>query len=379
MIKQKIEYTISKLLTPIAYLFPIKKNRVIFKSYDLKYNCNTKYMCEFLNKNHKNEFELIYVTQNDNNNALFKEKGIKYCNIKSLKYHYYMFTSRFIFINQAYPEYLPKKKNQIAIFTDHGVVLFKDPHFSKELNKFRYEQYKKFDKFLFSSKLDAKNGKKKFGCTEEKVFYSGIPRVSPFFNPTFNSCCKKIVKETLGIEQNKKLILYAPTFRKGYQKKFLEDDFSKIISACEQRFGGEFVILNRDHNFTLLNNNDKKYKANQKIYECNIIEDTQELVGASDVIISDYSSIIWDASFSKNPCFLYIYDYEEYTKTWSFLTDINKWPFPKSGNIDDFCNLILKYDEEEYDKKIKDFYDFIGLYENGTSCEQIYKYMITNK
>lgn len=378
MIKQRIRYIISKIITPIAYLFPIKKNRVIFKSYDLKYNCNTKYMCEYLNKNHKNEFELIYVTKNNNNNEQFREKGIKFCKVESLKYHYYMFTSRFIFVNHAYPQYLPKKKNQIAIFTDHGVVLFKNLQFSEELDDFFHEQYKKIDIFLFSSKLDAKNGKKKFGCTEEKVLYSGIPRVSPFFNPTFNSCCKKIVKETLGIEQNKKLILYAPTFRANHEKKFLEDDFSKIISACEKRFGGEFVILNRDHNFTLLDDG-KKYESNQKIYECNIIEDSQELVGACDVIISDYSSIIWDASFSKNPCFLYIYDYEEYTKTWSFFTDINKWPFPKAENIDDFCNLILEYDEQEYNKKIKEFYDYIGLYENGTACEQIYNYMIANK
>ena len=85
MIKQTIRYIISKIITPVAYLFPIKKNRVIFKSYDLKYNCNTKYMCEYLNKNHKNEFELIYVTKNDNNNEQFREKGIKFCKVKSLK------------------------------------------------------------------------------------------------------------------------------------------------------------------------------------------------------------------------------------------------------------------------------------------------------
>ena len=59
-------------------------------------------------------------------------------------------------------------------------------------------------------------------------------------------------------------------------------------------------------------------------------------------------------------------------------TDINKWPFPKAENIDDFCNLILEYDEQEYNKKIKKFYDYIGLYENGTACEQIYNYMIAN-
>ena len=113
----------------------------------------------------------------------------------------------------------------------------------------------------------------------------------------------------------------------------------------------------------------------ENVIECNSIIDTQELIYSCDVIISDYSSIIWDASFSKKPCFLYIYDLEEYLKSWGFFTEPSQWPFPKATNIDDFCNLILNYDENEYNRKIKEYHDDLGLYENGTACEQIYEYM----
>lgn len=68
-----------------------------------------------------------------------------------------------------------------------------------------------------------------------------------------------------------------------------------------KRFGGEFVLLNRDHNFTLKDDG-KKYNAD-KIYECNTIEDVQILLYSCDVIITDYSSLMWDAAFSKHPCF----------------------------------------------------------------------------
>ena len=89
MLREKVEVVLSKLLTPIAYLFPIHTNRIIFKSFDLKYTCNPKYLCEYLNNKHNGEFELIYVTANSNTKSLLNEKGIKTCKIKSLKYHYF--------------------------------------------------------------------------------------------------------------------------------------------------------------------------------------------------------------------------------------------------------------------------------------------------
>lgn len=372
MIKEKIQLTASKLLASVSYLFPVHKKRVIFKSYDLKYNCNTKYMCEYLNNNYKDEFELIYVTANPISNPPLNKKGIKTCKIKSLKYHYYMFTSKFIFVNHSYPQYLPKKKNQIVIFTDHGIDIFKYiKNRSENQKQYIYSEYKKINKFLFSSDLDAKNGKQTFGCDDERIMYTGLPRISPFFDKNFK--CENDIKKVLKINENKKTILYAPTFRKGHKKNFLEDDFAKIIEACEKRFGGEFVILNRDHNFTLKDDGTKYKKS--KIYECNVIEDVQELIYSCDVIISDYSSIMWDASFSKHPCFLYMYDLEEYTKTWEFLTDINKWPFPHATGIDEFCDLIINFNQSDYDKKKKEFYDYIGLHENGSACKQVYDYM----
>ena len=372
MLREKIEVVLSKLLTPIAYLFPIHTNRIIFKSFDLKYTCNPKYLCEYLNNKHNGEFELIYVTANSNNESLLNEKGIKTCKIKSLKYHYFLFTSKFIIVNHAYPQYLPKKKNQIAIFTDHGIDLFKylknQPHENKN---FEIRQYKKIDKFLFSSELDASNGKKKFCCDEGRMLYSGLPRISLFFDKDFK--CEIDYKEILNIPKNKKTILYAPTFRKDHDKKFLEKDFKKIISACEKRFGGEFVLLNRDHNFTLKDDG-KKYNAD-KIYECNTIEDVQILLYSCDVIITDYSSLMWDAAFSKHPCFLYIYDIDDYLKTWGFHTDFNKLPYPCAKTIDDFCNKILNFDNEKYKQDLQSFFDYVKLRENGTACEQIYNYM----
>ena len=198
MLREKIEVVLSKLLTPIAYLFPIHTNRIIFKSFDLKYTCNPKYLCEYLNNKHNGEFELIYVTANSNTESLLNEKGIKTCKIKSLKYHYFLFTSKFIIVNHAYPQYLPKKRNQIAIFTDHGIDLFKylknQPHENKN---FEIRQYKKIDKFLFSSELDASNGKKKFCCDEGRMLYSGLPRISLFFDKDFK--CEIDYKEILNI------------------------------------------------------------------------------------------------------------------------------------------------------------------------------------
>lgn len=369
MNNSKIRNILSIILKPIAYIFPIKKNRIIFKSYDDKYNCSLKYICEYIMQNCNNKFDLIYVTSDKKSEEYLKDKSIKVCKSLTLKYFIYMFTSKFIIVNHNIPQYFPKKKSQILINTWHGGGSYKrliDNHTTPE-------EYAKTDKFISSCKSFSKhNLEKDFFIKKEQLFEIGLPRNDLFF--TDRPDIIKKVKNELGIPESKKIILYAPTFRASHKKEHLSADFKKIINSCNKKFGGEFVFVNRDHRFSLENNGNEI--NDDFIYESNIITDTQELIYASDIIITDYSSLMWDASFSGHPCFIYAYDLDDYYKIWDFYTPIEEWPFPVGKTINELVDKIISFDENEYNKNVELHHKALGSFETGTACKKVAEYMI---
>ena len=362
---------VSRLLMPVSFLFPVKKNRVIFKSYDDKYNCSPKYLCEHLLKSYNTDFDLVYVTADSETEDMLTKKGIKACRGMSLKYLIYMFTAKFIVVNHNFPEYLPKKKSQILINTWHGGGSYKrliDNHTT-------VQEYANIDKFISSCKSFSKNNlENDFFIKKQQLFEIGMPRNDIFFQK--NDEITRRIKSTLNIAEDKKIILYAPTFRASHKKEHISSDFKKIIDACNEKFGGEFVLVNRDHRFSLENGD---MDINDKfVYEASFIQDTQELIYASDVIITDYSSIMWDASFSGHPCFIYAYDLEDYYKIWDFYTPIEEWPYPVGKTIDELVDKILSFDENEYNKNVELHHKALGSFENGNACEQVAQFMLNN-
>lgn len=366
----KLRILVSSIIKPISCLFPVKSNRVLFKSYDDKYNCSPKYLCEYIIHNCREEFEPVYVTFDDKATEYLKSKNVKVCKALTLKYFIYMFTSKFIVVNHNIPQYFPKKKSQIIINTWHGGGSYKrliDNHTTPE-------EYASTDKFISSCRSFSKNNlQEDFFIKKEKIFEVGLPRNDLFF--TNKPDIKDRIKQELGISKEKKIILYAPTFRASHKKEHLSSDFKRIVDACNKKFRGEFVFVNRDHRFSLENNSDEK---NEKfIYESNKITDTQELIYASDIIITDYSSVMWDASFSDHPCFIYAYDLEDYYKIWDFYTPIEEWPFPVGKTIDELVDKILSFDKEEYDNAVELHHKALGSFETGNACKKTVEYMLS--
>lgn len=87
------------LLFPLR-IFPIKKNRILLLenilNFDAQYNSNTKYISEYLLKNYPNVFEIIYPLGKERDFSIFKEKDITPVKLGSLKYYYYVMTSKFL-------------------------------------------------------------------------------------------------------------------------------------------------------------------------------------------------------------------------------------------------------------------------------------------
>ena len=111
------------------------------------------------------------------------------------------------------------------------------------------------------------------------------------------------LKATLGIPNDKKIIFYAPTFRKAGAIP-LPFDPNKLLESLNN----EYVIITKLH---YLNHLNKQY---DNVIDCTSYSDIADLMKISDILISDYSSLVLDFALLNKPIILFQYDYEEYMK-----------------------------------------------------------------
>ena len=104
--------------------------------------------------------------------------------------------------------------------------------------------------------------------------------------------------------------------------------------------------------------------------------DMQELLCACDVLITDYSSSIWDYSFTYKPCFLYVTDLEKYTSERGFGKDIYSWGFPVCKTDEELYQAIINFDEDKFKKKMKKHHEDLGSFEDGYATKRVCEYLI---
>ena len=106
------------------------------------------------------------------------------------------------------------------------------------------------------------------------------------------------------------------------------------------------------------------------VVDVSLYPDVQELLAAADMLVSDYSSIIWDYSLLKRPCFLFIPDVKDYLDERGVYTPIQTWPGIVAETNQELCNRVLSFDEASYAKRIEKYHEDMGCYEKGTACQK---------
>lgn len=155
------------------------------------------------------------------------------------------------------------------------------------------------------------------------VFHTtGLPRNDDLATVTQKEI--NSIKDRFGIPQSKRVILYAPTFREfsraedGRNALGIPIDFSKWAAAL----GQEYVLLVTAHyEVAKLLNELPKNDFVINAFQYPVLND---LIKVSDILISDYSSIIFDYSIMERPIFCYGYDYDSYAIERGLYTDLNK-------------------------------------------------------
>lgn len=310
---REIIFIISSIVFNVLKILPIKKNRVIMEcDYGKGFYGNLLYIYEEI-KRRELPLEIIIPVNRGVNIDIQHIGNVKYTVIhtRSLKHLYYLATSRYWITNNHYYHFLKKRSGTTMINTWHAMGAFKkfgidSAKTDKEIKRF-LKDGKNIDYLLVSSNKVKSIYSKALGVEEEKILSLGIPRTDPLFNEDYIEKVKSTFLKENVKNKGKKIILYAPTFRDDEKEHFnMELDLRKLKSAL----GEEYVVLLKLHPII---RNPYVIEEDLKDFVFDFSkENINNLMMVSDVLITDYSSVIFEYSLLKKPIIFFAYDYEKY-------------------------------------------------------------------
>ena len=368
---------IIKAILTLFYIFPIKRNRIIFEAYKgQQYSCNPKYIYQKLIELFPCSFDIVWVLQNPNDLTCGNARCVRR---NSISYIYYMMTSHILVNNSGFNAYIPYRKPQLKINTWHGGGAYKKVGIDRANHdideKHILENGHPTDIFLSSCHKFSICVPKSNGIDEKAVWEIGMPRNDILMSSPSDNY--DYLKREIGLKNHECMVLYAPTYRGVFDNptyKFPDLNINLIRSTLNAKFGGDWVFAYRSH-YTYKNQNALKIP---NTIDLTSYPDMQELLLCADILLTDYSSSIWDFSLTKKPCFLYIPDVSDYTKKVDFYTPIAQWPFPQARTNEELAEKISKFNQIEYEQKLENHLLNLGCCETGIASELcadvIYKY-----
>lgn len=352
----------------VCKLLPIKKGKVVVMSYYGRGYCdNPKYIVnEILRR--KLPYTVYWVVKDTKIDNRLPE-GVKSVRTDSLTYVYHMATAQ-LWIDNCRKTFYGKREGQFYIQTWHGGHGLKKIEAACEdalepgyVNNAKRDS-RMSDIFLSNSGLLSDLYKKDFWYDGE-ILEAGLPRNDIFFDESFNT---DAVKEALNIPKDKKLILYAPTFRANHSLEPYHIDCKKCCLALKERFGGDWLVLLRLHpNIFEMSDEleyDKEYAVNASFYF-----DIQELYTIASALITDYSSVVLDYMVTKKPSFIFATDIEDYVDDRGFLISPDKLPSPLAVNNDQLAENILNFDLEKFQSDATEFMEKTRVCETGHASQ----------
>lgn len=363
---------------------PVKKNWVLFESFGGKsYSDNCKYIYEYMLKNYSNDYKYIWVMR-DHSIAIPGNPII----IKpdTYKYLYYLARAKYLVFNSRQPIWYNKRKESVFIETWHGTPLKKlvfdmeDVHSASLTHKEDfYKVSRKWDYLLSDNAFSTEVFEHAFLFDKEKIVEYGYPRNDLLYADNADEITKR-VKDKLGIPQDKKVILYAPTWRDDefYSNGEYKFSLAVDIEQMKQRLGEEYVLLLRTHYFVV--DQVDSLCGDGFVYNGSRYQDVTELYLASDICVTDYSSVFFDYANLRRPLLFFTYDLEKYREELhGFYIDMeSEVPGPLLQTNEELIQALEHINdiEETYKERYNRFYDrFCGV-DDGHAAERVVEKLI---
>lgn len=364
-----------RLILRVFHLGKIQKNQIVFTSYlGKQYSCNPKYISEYL-RIHAPEYRIIWAFRDPEKYRFLEKAGIEIVRYNSLSFIQKCLTSRYIITNVRDMTHIPFRKQQTVINTWHGGGAYKCVGTSNALQTkeedFRQKTARKSPLvYLSSSRIFTDlTIRQSFHHTGD-IIEAGMPRNDILVKQNRPDLRRKVY-DYYQLPDDTRILIYAPTFREAKKAEDYAFDGERIRRALAERFGGSWVIFFRLHYYIA----EHLATGNQSYLNVSDYPDMQELLYAADILVTDYSSSMWDFALTRKPCFLYATDLSAYDLKRGFYTDIHTWPFPLSESSDALVSSILHFDDERYRRDVAHHLQDFGNYETGAACSAVLDYL----
>lgn len=380
--RSKLVREIYRFLFYILSKFPSSKNLIIFESFHGKqYSDSPRAIYEYLLQN-KKDFIMHWSVDRRHTNY-FKQNKIKHTRRFSIKWLLLMTRAKYWVTNSRLPLWLPKPRKTIYIQTWHGTPLKRlaadmdevhMPGTNTEKYKINFlKEASKWDYLISPNAYSTEIFKRAFDF-KKNIVESGYPRNDYLINNNNENTINHL-KSNLKIPRDKKIILYAPTWRDNqfYTKGRYKFDLQLDLEKLKLELGNDYILLLRLHYLVAENLDLSGYE--NFIYDFSKHEDIRELYLIADMLITDYSSVFFDYANLRRPMLFYVYDIEEYRDNLrGFYFDFEKnAPGPLVKTTEELINEIKEIEINGFTptKEILAFYDKFCYLEDGHASERV--------
>ncbi len=287
---------------------PLDRNLVVFEAnMGTIYGDSPKYVYEELRRSHPG-MKAVWVLPRDHRPP---HPGVRVVNRGTAAYLQVLARAAFWVDNQTFPRYVRKRPGQRYLQTWHGIPLKKMGH--DEPGKPPPVQRPDrgvgaWDELVVPNPYFEQTFVPAYRYTKGLVRY-GTPRNDPLVD---GSLTREEARRRLDLPSDARVVLYAPTFRQDNRSPKVAVRPHFDVAAILRSLDDNTFLLLRPH---YLNRITVPGSAKHRAMDVSDVEDVNLLYVAADVLVTDYSSVMFDFALLRKPIIFYIYDYAEYLST----------------------------------------------------------------
>lgn len=365
-IKNKLKEIIIKvkfvIVFPLSFLGKVEKNKCVVCAFSGRgYIDNPQSIAEELYKRNQKYKIVCLVKEVDNTipKYVIQKKYTPYNIIRELS------TAEIWIDNERKIYPVHKKRNQIYMQTWHG-GLFSLKKVEKDVEnelpkyyvKYAKKDSKKIDVLISDSDFRTNLYRKSFWYAGE-ILQIGQPRNDIMYDKEMHKSIKEELLSKLKLNYDTNILLYAPTIRKKFNKDVFELDYEMLEKELREKFKGQWKILVKLHPAIAHKSRELDLEKFENVIDVTEIKDMQKLLISADILITDYSSTLFDYLILEKKAFIFAKDLKEYEIERGHYFDFKKMPIPIAESNLELCQNIKNFDENKF---LKDIYEFFNQY-----------------
>jgi len=299
----------------LCIVLKMKENRILFLS-DVR---------DVLDGNLKFIYDMLEDEKCEKVLSLKKDRKAKRKIKEKLKLVYYLATSKYVLLDDysRMISIMKVRKGQEVCQLWHGAGAFKKFGYSRQDKtkswKDKINGHRNYTKAMVSADQIRWCYAEGFGMDIENVKATGMARTDIFFNQEYIRQKREELYQEYPYLKDKKVILFAPTYR-GVSLKHPYYDYEELdVEKIYQEFANENYIFlfkwHPGHYYQMQKQGIIPYdleKYENFFYDFSDKRDINELLLITDVLITDYSSVIFDYALLNKPVVYFVYDYDVY-------------------------------------------------------------------